>query len=421
MLRLIFYKRAKILQRSGAFCVSYSIFRMARVKGGSSGLQKHNQREGKTYKNPDIDLDKSYLNYDLIHQEKISYNEKIKERIAAGYNGKRKIRTDAVKHLEGIVTSDSDFFEQMNEEQIKQYFTDSLDFVKEEYGEKNILYATVHMDEKTPHMHVGVVPLTKDGRLSAKEVLGNKTALSKFQDRFNNFVNEKGYKLERGKSSMETHAKNKNMYELKQDTNYHEKQLAAIQQKSLVEEKKLQEITSLLNEKPELQFEGPEKVTEVKDKWVGKAEITEKETKNVVMSPEQVNAVSEHLQAAIVVKKDYDRLKDTDLAKENKQLKAENELLYGEWRNLNEENKHLKKKNNTLEEENVSLKGKISHLQANLKILYVNTRKLLKDKLKPFMDVLDGSMKKHQVENHFKDVHQEHERKIKSKNHSLGR
>lgn len=41
--------------------------------------------------------------------------------------------------------------------------------MEEEYGKENLLYATVHMDEITPHMHYGVVPITKDGRLSAKE------------------------------------------------------------------------------------------------------------------------------------------------------------------------------------------------------------------------------------------------------------
>lgn len=48
-----------------------------------------------------------------------------------------------------------------------------------------MLYATVHLDEKTPHMHFGIVPITQDGRLSAKEVIGNKKALTEFQDRFN--------------------------------------------------------------------------------------------------------------------------------------------------------------------------------------------------------------------------------------------
>ncbi len=53
------------------------------------------------------------------------------------------------------------------------------------------------MDEITPHMHYGVVPITKDGRLSAKEVVGNKKALTEFQDRFNTYINKQGYDLKR--------------------------------------------------------------------------------------------------------------------------------------------------------------------------------------------------------------------------------
>lgn len=44
------------------------------------------------------------------------------------------------------------------------------------------------MDERTPYTHYGVLPITTDGRLSAKEIVGNKRALTKFQDRFNEHV-----------------------------------------------------------------------------------------------------------------------------------------------------------------------------------------------------------------------------------------
>lgn len=41
---------------------------------------------------------------------------------------------------------------------------------------------TLHMDERTPHIHCVVVPLTVDGRLSAKEVMGDRRKLSELQD-----------------------------------------------------------------------------------------------------------------------------------------------------------------------------------------------------------------------------------------------
>ncbi|RIM06314.1 plasmid recombination enzyme, partial [Staphylococcus cohnii] len=99
------------------------------------------------------------------------------------YTGKRKIRTDAIKHIDGLITSDNDFFDNQTPEDTKQFFEYAKAFLEQEYGKDNLLYATVHMDEKTPHMHYGVVPITDDGRLSAKEVVGNKKALTAFQDR----------------------------------------------------------------------------------------------------------------------------------------------------------------------------------------------------------------------------------------------
>ncbi|KGX84973.1 plasmid recombination protein [Pontibacillus litoralis] len=71
-------------------------------------------------------------------------------------------------------------------------------------------------------MHFGAVPLTKDGRLSAKEVIGNKKALTEFQDRYNQFINERGFQLERGESKLVTQKKHQDMDQYKQGTKYHE-------------------------------------------------------------------------------------------------------------------------------------------------------------------------------------------------------
>ena len=60
------------------------------------------------------------------------------------------------------------------------------------------------MDEKTPHMHLIFVPLTKDNRLSAKEILGNRASLSKWQDDFFAYMVQKYPELERGESARET-------------------------------------------------------------------------------------------------------------------------------------------------------------------------------------------------------------------------
>ena len=74
-------------------------------------------------------------------------------------------------------------------------------------GRFNIFSAVVHMDEKTPHLHLCFTPITKDGRLSAKEILGNRAQLSKWQDEFHAHVSKAFPTLQRGESALVTKRK----------------------------------------------------------------------------------------------------------------------------------------------------------------------------------------------------------------------
>lgn len=69
---------------------------------------------------------------------------------------------------------------------------------------ETIISAVVHMDEKTPYMHLPFVPLTQDRRLSAKEILGNKKNLTKWQDEYWKHMVSFYPDLERGESASET-------------------------------------------------------------------------------------------------------------------------------------------------------------------------------------------------------------------------
>ncbi|HDG2706793.1 TPA: plasmid recombination protein [Staphylococcus aureus] len=87
--------------------MSYSIIRVVKVKSKTN--TRGIQRENKNYENIDIDLSKSYLNYDLVNDTKFDFNKKIDEKIEKNYKRKRKIRTDAIKHIDGLITSDNVF------------------------------------------------------------------------------------------------------------------------------------------------------------------------------------------------------------------------------------------------------------------------------------------------------------------------
>jgi hypothetical protein len=91
--------------------MSFSILRLERIKNYNdvTGIQKHVQRETKNYTNDDIDKSKTELNFDLIHDANINFNERVKKRLEKGYQGKRKIRSDAIRLVDGLITSDDVF------------------------------------------------------------------------------------------------------------------------------------------------------------------------------------------------------------------------------------------------------------------------------------------------------------------------
>lgn len=95
----------------------------------------------------------------------------------------------------------------MSPEQVQRYFQRALDFLEREVGKDNIFSAVVHMDERNPHMHLCFVPLTRDNRLSAKEVMGNRNKLIEWQDKFHDYMAEEFPELERGQAAAVTKRK----------------------------------------------------------------------------------------------------------------------------------------------------------------------------------------------------------------------
>ncbi|WP_243142208.1 MobV family relaxase [Paraclostridium sordellii] len=196
--------------------MSYAIFRTQKIKSTVlDKCQRHNQRENKNYSNKDIDFNRTNLNYDLHNKQNIVYIDEINKKIKERYTGKKAIRKDAVLNVECLITSDPDFFKTIGSDETKRFFRESYEFVKTEFGKENIIYANVHMDETTPHMHLGFTPITSDGRLSAKEWLDGKKKLTELQDKFFSYVTSKGFDLDRGVSSKETGAKNIKIQSLK--------------------------------------------------------------------------------------------------------------------------------------------------------------------------------------------------------------
>ena len=180
----------------------YAIMRFAKYKGPEiTNIEAHNERRKEKYaSNPDIDLTRSKHNFHLIEPPQ-RYRAEAEQRISAAGCRTRK---DSVRLVEVLFTATPEFFQGKKLPEIRRYFEEALHFLEQYQAKETIISAVVHMDEKTPHMHLSFVPLTPDGRLSAKEIVGNKKKLSWWQDKFWEHMVLKYPDLERGESASQT-------------------------------------------------------------------------------------------------------------------------------------------------------------------------------------------------------------------------
>ena len=126
--------------------------------------------------------------------------------------GIHKIRKDAVKAVEILCTASPEYFNGNEiDDKLMAFCGHAKEFINEQYGAENLISTDIHLDEKTPHIHFVVVPITKDGKLSAKTVCGNRKDYQKLQDDFSEKMKDLG--LQRGiKGSTAKHIEMKEFY-----------------------------------------------------------------------------------------------------------------------------------------------------------------------------------------------------------------
>ena len=175
---------------------NYAILRIEKRKLGSvTPINNHHERLKEKYKsNEDIDPERTHLNYHLVEPEG-KYREKTMERIKE-VGAKR--RKDSVVMQDVLITASPDWIDAKTYEEQVEYFNHAFDFIADRYGIDNILSAVVHMDEAHPHMHLVFVPITPEGRLSSKTLMGGPKGMEKLQDDFHEHMVKKYPDLTRG-------------------------------------------------------------------------------------------------------------------------------------------------------------------------------------------------------------------------------
>lgn len=118
---------------------------------------------------------------------KVAGNKNVKGSVAAAVAErigecpqKKKIRKDAVRYL--VARANMPDYSQRSAEEREEWVRRVRKFFADKYGEENVVDVRWHFDQTTPHLHLTVVPITKDGRLAAKEVFKpTKTNMRKWQ------------------------------------------------------------------------------------------------------------------------------------------------------------------------------------------------------------------------------------------------
>lgn len=160
---------------------SYISFDIRKRKTVTNGLARHNERQpGMKHTNSNIKNDRTKDNITLVTSD-LSYPKRIEKIIEEQHTSKRKVRHDAVRLITTTVELGGDIREKSEKEQV-DFLLGTYEYLKNEYGENNIVHASIHVDETCPHLHFDFVPI-KDGSLNARSVVGNKKDMKTTQNK----------------------------------------------------------------------------------------------------------------------------------------------------------------------------------------------------------------------------------------------
>ncbi|MCA1048133.1 plasmid recombination protein [Bacillus toyonensis] len=385
----------------------------------------HNNREN-IYGNPGIDpsrLDENiyFVQKDIrsiykdVFQEAVDkYNEKQKRNDRKIHDYYDKIHKNEKTHeqRELVVAvgegKDDPKYREAKKEALKQY----AEAFQGRNPNLSVYNMVLHDDEANPHLHINYVPNFESSRGLTRRV-GMDRALQQ------QGVQGKGTELIANWRQLETAyieslAKEQIPNFERANVGSH-KYMKVRQYKEYAEavsniENQFTEISKRLpNNKITLKTKKKEIKTEVKPKLIGKPEIIEKETGNYVFSPKQLEKVEELITAAVTVKKDYERLQNTDLVKENKELNRQVDSLYDSLKESQKINLELREENRKLNTEIGSLKAHIKDLKMNIRVLYQQTTKVLREKFKVFRGLIKNELGSKGIDNQFE---REHKREI---------
>lgn len=315
------------------------------------GKEMEQERKGKI-SNPDIDLERTNLNFDFVDDKRTLYH-RVKSRVDELKENGSRVQKNSVVMYSNVITVPKDVAEAWGEEKTTKYFRSCYKFFCEEFGRENVVSAKVHFDETAPHMHLHFLPVNKEnGKLQARVVM-DKAKINYIHDKLPEYLKELGFYVVRGKGK--TTQNIENIHEYKKVMDIIDKQKSRLDDMvqeldktaaGVIQEKRqlkaLQEINATLYDalnavKMDVKETSQEFMKSKVDNFVAKDEITAVANRilnsNKVMFSESLKVNSSLVHQLLDLVKDmYERFKEMynkqiELFKENRELKKENKTL----------------------------------------------------------------------------------------------
>lgn len=185
--------------------MAYAILGVSKLKTHRDIISSENHSYRKVQvKN--ADPTRRHLNRTLIGaSDNVSHH--IESRISEVTDKRRK---NGVMCIEHMLTASPEFFDGKSEEEILAWAQSSIMWLKQNYGERNLVHAVLHRDETTPHVAAYVVP-ELNGKMNARGIMGNKQLMKDLHTKYAAAM--KPYGLIRGvEGSQATHQTLKRFY-----------------------------------------------------------------------------------------------------------------------------------------------------------------------------------------------------------------
>ena len=375
--------------------INYAIFRSEPIYTLQDLAQigSHNKREKKAYNsNPNIKIELSKNNINIVPlSEKYikgfynltkEYKKEHDERMKTEREDRKRTFNQMLNKSKNVIadelifTASHTFFDNMSNEDIKNWANTCMEFVYEDLGYKKeqILHATVHLDEETPHLHCVVVPLIKkfDKRtnterytISKKQYIKDKNHLSELQDKYHTRLVNKGYNLERGIKGSDT--KHQKVKEFKKTTRYYEQKVNNLNCRL---DNAINNFEDKMQTTKNIPFDKKHIILE-KETFDSMNNII-KETKNIMNFQPKMEQLFNEVNT---------------FTKSHKALEKENNNLQKEIKSLTTRNQNLKKENNNLKLYIESILNTIKKFFRHLlKIGNENTKEATTKEIKNYYD-----------------------------------